>query len=326
LDTRWLQDFLALAEAGSFTRAAGRRNTSQAAFSRRIQSLEAWAGAALIDRGSFPPRLTAAGEQFRQHAAELLLKLAEARSEIDGRPVFGRDHVRVALPYVIASSLFSPWWREWTGESSATCALIHGNVLDLVGSLVSGAADIMICHETGQQPIHVDPERFDRLVLAADMFAPHASRGALAQGWSFPGSEARPVPLLMYSPAIYFARLADIVIEAAPAPLMGARVAESDMSDVLHAMAAADLGVAWLTASTVAAHGSVLTAVGGEGWRLPLSIVAFKARQQRRRSVTEIWRRMAEGTGQAGPSRAALPLSQSRGEARRVPNRPASKV
>lgn len=296
MDTRWLQDFLALAEARNFTRAAQLRNTSQAAFSRRIQSLEAWAGAALIDRGTFPVVLTAAGVQFRVHAGEVLAKLADARSEVDGRPVFGRDHVRVALPYVIATSLFSGWWRNWSSDGGTTCSLVHGNVLDLVGSLVSGASDIMICHETSQQPIHVDPDRFERLVLARDQLRPFASRAVLG-GFSFPGSEARPVPLLMYSPAIYFSRLVDLLIEAAPAPLAGTRVAESDMSDVLHAMALTGLGVAWLTSSTVAVRNAPetgdLVALGGDAWSLPLGVIAFKAKHQRKRSVQEVWTRMS---------------------------------
>ncbi len=292
MDTRWLQDFLTLAETRNFTRAAARRNTSQAAFSRRIQSLEAWAGAALIDRGTFPPALTAAGEQLKVHAAEVLGRLADARGEIEGRPVFGRDHVRVALPYVIATSLFSGWWRGWAAESGATCALLHGNVLDLAGLLVSGAADIMICHETAQQPVHLDPEGFERIVLGRDRLRPWASRAA-AGGFGFPGTEARPVPLLMYSPAIYFARLVDIMLEDAPSRLVGRRVAESDMSDVLHSLAASGQGVAWLTESTVAARRLDLVPLGGEGWSLPLGIVALKARAQRRRSVGAIWARMA---------------------------------
>ena len=61
MEIRWLQDFLAVAETGNFTRAAEQRNASQAAFSRRIQQLEAWVGAALIDRSIIPTRLTPAG-------------------------------------------------------------------------------------------------------------------------------------------------------------------------------------------------------------------------------------------------------------------------
>ena len=61
MELRWLQDFLMVAETGNFTRAAERRNTSQAAFSRRIKSLEAWLGFDLIDRSVYPTQLTAAG-------------------------------------------------------------------------------------------------------------------------------------------------------------------------------------------------------------------------------------------------------------------------
>ena len=54
MDTRWFQDFVTLAEVQNFTRAADMRNVSQAAFSRRIQALEQWLGAKLIDRAAFP--------------------------------------------------------------------------------------------------------------------------------------------------------------------------------------------------------------------------------------------------------------------------------
>jgi DNA-binding transcriptional LysR family regulator len=301
MDSRWLQDFLTLADTRNFTRAAARRNTSQAAFSRRIQSLEAWAGGALIDRGSFPPSLTLAGEHFRLQAAEILSKLAEARGEVQGKPGFGRAHVRIALPYVLATSAFSGWWREWANGGSS-CALAHGNVLDLVGLLVSGAADIMICHETAQLPVHLDRDGFERMVIGRDVLRPWAARAA-PTSWSFPGSDRQPVPMLMYTPAIYFARLVDIALETAPSPLVGARVAESDMADVLHEMAAAGLGVAWLTDGTVQARGDRLRPLGGPAWTLPLTIVAFRSRGSRKRSVADIWDAMAAGRMDAGGPR-----------------------
>ena len=43
----WLEDFLALAEALNFSRAAEARHVTQPAFSRRIRALEGWIGAAL---------------------------------------------------------------------------------------------------------------------------------------------------------------------------------------------------------------------------------------------------------------------------------------
>jgi DNA-binding transcriptional LysR family regulator len=290
MDSRWLQDFLALAETRNFTRAAARRNTSQAAFSRRIQALEAWLGGALIDRASYPPALTPVGEHFRLQAAEILSRLADARGEVQGRPGFGRSHVRFALPYVLATARFGGWWKAWS-RGGMSCALAHGNVLDLVGLLVNGSADIMICHETAQQPVQLDRDSVERLVLGQDMLGPWCAADVPLAA-SFPGSERHPTPLLMYTPAIYFARLVDIAIEAAPAAVHGVRVAESDMSDVLHQMAASGLGVAWLTDSTVTARGGELRPVGGAGWRLPLQIVAFCARGARKRSVSEVWEAM----------------------------------
>ena len=86
MDTRWLQDFVTLSEVRNFTRAAELRNLSQAAFSRRIQSLEQWLGARLIDRNAYPTQLTDAGERFRAIAIELINQLAEARADIGGAP------------------------------------------------------------------------------------------------------------------------------------------------------------------------------------------------------------------------------------------------
>ncbi|MGL4636938.1 MAG: LysR family transcriptional regulator [Beijerinckiaceae bacterium] len=296
MDTRWLQDFLTLAETRNFTRAASRRNASQAAFSRRIQSLEAWAGTALIDRSEYPPILTQSGEQFRVHAGEVLARLMDARGELDGRPVFGRDHVRIALPYLISTALFPKWWKAWSAKTRLSCSLLHGNVHDLTTSLVSGAADIMICHETAQQPVHLDPSEFERLTIGTDVLRPWMSANpATSPQFHFPGREGRPVPLLMYSPGVYFARLVDLIIESAAKPLNGVRLLETDMADALHAVALEGQGVAWLTQSTVSAHGNQLVAAGGDEWSMPLTINAFRLKKSRNVAVSRLWDNLAAG-------------------------------
>jgi hypothetical protein len=38
---------------------------------------------------------------------------------------------------------------------------------------------------------------------------------------SLPGKASHPVPLLMYSPGVYFARLVDLILENAPMPACG---------------------------------------------------------------------------------------------------------
>ncbi len=81
MDTKWLEDFVSLAETRSFSRSAQLRHVTQPAFSRRIQSLEAWAGVALVDRSSYPTRLTPAGTTFYAQAVDILNSLQSSRAQ-----------------------------------------------------------------------------------------------------------------------------------------------------------------------------------------------------------------------------------------------------
>ena len=82
METKWLEDFVSLAETRSFSRSAQLRHVTQPAFSRRIQSLEAWAGVDLVDRSSYPTRLTPAGKALYDRALEMLQLLHSTRAMV----------------------------------------------------------------------------------------------------------------------------------------------------------------------------------------------------------------------------------------------------
>jgi DNA-binding transcriptional LysR family regulator len=86
METKWLEDFVSLAETRSFSRSAQLRHVTQPAFSRRIQSLEAWAGTDLVDRSSYPTRLTPAGETLYDQSLEMLQALQSTRAMLRGTP------------------------------------------------------------------------------------------------------------------------------------------------------------------------------------------------------------------------------------------------
>ncbi|HEY8566869.1 MAG TPA: LysR family transcriptional regulator [Beijerinckiaceae bacterium] len=300
MDVRWLQDFLTVAETGNFTKAALARNASQAAFSRRIQSLEAWLGVALIDRSTFPTRLTPEGEQFRHHAGEILRQVVDARTELSGAPNPRREHVRVALPFVLATARLPHWWERWSPDGTLSCTTVLGNVHDLFSALVSGDADLLVCFHTAQQPIHLDPERYDRLAIEPERLRPYAAP-SLAQALAWPGRPERPVPLLSYTPGVSFARFVDLVIETAPERLHGVTVLESDMADVLRDMAIAGRGVAFLPESTAAGGTGPLVALGGEPWSLDLQVIAFRDRANQKPAVERLWTRLVKKEVDAKP-------------------------
>ena len=80
METKWLEDFVSLAETRSFSRSAQLRHVTQPAFSRRIQSLEAWAGTDLVDRSSYPTQLTPAGQILYVQALDFLQSLQNTRA------------------------------------------------------------------------------------------------------------------------------------------------------------------------------------------------------------------------------------------------------
>src|SRR6186713_618879 len=82
LDPLWLRSFIAIAQAGSVTRAAGRVNRTQSAVSTHLQQLEASVGARLVQRSTRALALTAEGERFLPHARRLIDLQEEARAAV----------------------------------------------------------------------------------------------------------------------------------------------------------------------------------------------------------------------------------------------------
>lgn len=100
-----LEDFLAVAESGSLTAAAARRNITVSGLSRRLASLENWAGCALIHRERRPVELTAAGVLFHDVAANIVASLNEAKSAL-GREETTDSVLTFVLPHTLRDVFF----------------------------------------------------------------------------------------------------------------------------------------------------------------------------------------------------------------------------
>jgi LysR family transcriptional regulator, hypochlorite-specific transcription factor HypT len=296
MDTRWFQDFVTLAEVRNFTRAAQIRNVSQAAFSRRVQALEYWLGAKLIDRTAFPTRLTDAGERFRNVAVGLLSQIADAKADIGEVP--SRNHLRIAVPYALATTRLPEWWKSWSTHPTMSCSIEVGNVHDTVSALNAGSVDLLICFQQLSHPIELDRARFDRHDIGTEYVRPYTSKVALSAGQiTMPGTAAQPVPLLMYSPTVYFARVVDTAIEDSSRKLFGFRMFEVEMSDVLADLARQGFGVAWLPDSSLRRAGlNDLVAVGDGHWDIEVCIAAYRANSNVRAAVSQVWERILQTT------------------------------
>ncbi|MFF3484486.1 LysR family transcriptional regulator [Streptomyces sp. NPDC002701] len=81
-ETDALRLLVAVAETGSFTRAAAQLNYTQSAVSRRIAALEQQAGGPLFERLPRGVRLNPAGRALHRHAVEVLDRLSRAEREL----------------------------------------------------------------------------------------------------------------------------------------------------------------------------------------------------------------------------------------------------
>lgn len=107
-----MADFVALAEHGSFSRAASARNVTQPAFSRRIQSLEQSMGMVLVDRSTTPITLTTAGKRFLDHARRIVALSQTAASDMRHLATNMPDAVHVLTSNSLASSFFPSWYKK----------------------------------------------------------------------------------------------------------------------------------------------------------------------------------------------------------------------
>jgi len=105
VETKWLEDFVSLAETRSFSRSAQLRHVTQPAFSRRIQALEAWVGVDLVDRSAYPTRLTPAGQAFHAQALEVLDSLQAARNMMRAHQPAGQDTIEFAKAVKVAEAV-----------------------------------------------------------------------------------------------------------------------------------------------------------------------------------------------------------------------------
>ena len=253
METKWLEDFVSLAETRSFSRSAQLRHVTQPAFSRRIQALEAWAGADLVDRSSYPTRLTPAGETLYAQSLEMLQALHNTRAMLRGHATAGQDVIEFAVPHTLAFTFFPAWLstlREQFGPIKTR--LIAMNVHDAAMRLVEGSCDVLIAYHHTSQPLQLDADRYEMVALGTETLAPWCKPDAHGEPlFRLPGRPTHPLPYLGYAPGAYLGRVTELLLKQSGTPLHLDRVYETDMAEGLKVMALEGHGIAFLPHSAV---------------------------------------------------------------------------
>jgi DNA-binding transcriptional LysR family regulator len=253
MEAKWLEDFLSVARTGNFSQSASEMHITQSAFSRRIKALEQWVGVALIDRSTYPTRLTPAGERFREAAREATAALLKTRQDLRQARDADRRLLRIAIQHSLAASFLAPWLAQLPlARDDLLVRATADNLHDCVRALEEGSVDLLVCYTHPELPLHLDAARYPSLPLASDALVPFSRpeslgrpRHALQPGT--PGS----VPWLAYSEGTFLARAAALALRPSERAPSLHPVVESALAEALRASAVAGLGVAWLPQSLV---------------------------------------------------------------------------
>lgn len=296
MDVTWLESLLALVECRSFTRAAESLHVSQPAFSRRIRSLEQWAGAELVDRSTFPVTLTEAGVKLRPWAAELVAGMETLRDEIRGSQLMPVEAVRIAISHTLATHYFAPWWTGITaGARDLTCVLLPSNNLEAYEALLHGGCEILVAYADPLHPMSAGDGELESMVIADDWLRPYSRRHQGRPLFELPGSAREPVPFVSHGSGAFLGRVTDRILSIERPHLRP--VVQSDLTAALAELVFSGAGVGWLPellGAKAVASGKVAP-VPGTMWRARLEIRLFRNRRRRFGArADQVWRRAGE--------------------------------
>jgi molybdate transport repressor ModE-like protein len=194
--------FVAVAEEGSFTRAAERAGVAQPSLSQQVKALETDLGAQLLHRGRARSGggrvgLTAAGETLLPVARRMLADAETARREIRELAALGRGRVRLGATPSLCTGLLPAVLAGYRSRYPGVDIMVHeGGSRDLQAELIQGGLDLALVIDArlGDDPeLATVPLLTEELVVISRHGDPAPTRRARMDI-----AELKDVPLVMF--------------------------------------------------------------------------------------------------------------------------------
>jgi DNA-binding transcriptional LysR family regulator len=159
MDIRQLEYVVAVAEEGSFTRAARRCHVAQSALSHQVARLERELGTKLFDRTSRSVHLSEAGSTLLPHAVKVLTDMSDARAALSRFAAVVAGRLRIGM----------------TQSASQTLDLVA-----TIGEYHQRYPGVALATESGPEPELIDAVSKRRLDIALAALPPGGNRSELA--------------------------------------------------------------------------------------------------------------------------------------------------
>jgi DNA-binding transcriptional LysR family regulator len=191
--------FVAVAEEGSFTRAAERAGVAQPSLSQQVKALETDLGALLVHRTRGKVGLTAAGETLLPVARRMLADAETARREIRELATLGRGRVRLGATPSLCTGLLPAVLADYRHRYPGIDIVVHeSGSRDLQDELIQGGLDLALVID---ERLDDDPELATVPLLTEELvvISRHEDPGPARRGL-LAIAELKDVPLVMFRP------------------------------------------------------------------------------------------------------------------------------
>ncbi|RDB43133.1 LysR family transcriptional regulator [Halomonas sp. DQ26W] len=293
LETKWLEDFVALASTRSFSASARQRHVTQPAFSRRIRSLEQAVGVTLVDRSTTPINLTPEGQLFLVTARNLVEQLNECLGHLRGVSM-----AREALDIVAAHSLALSFYPEWIsrlqeGLGELPTRLVAMNVGEAIHVLREGNCDLMLAYHDQYATMQLDAGVFPSFSIGQVNMLPVSLPDKRGKP-RFSLDSQDPIPYLSYTQGAFLGRSVRMLLKNDPLRLRLRTIYETAMAEGLKGMVLQGVGLAWIPDFCIRDElkNGRLVRAGDDKWDVPLEIRLYRCSLVHKPGVEKLWRQM----------------------------------
>jgi DNA-binding transcriptional LysR family regulator len=290
----WLKDVLTVAETGSFTEAAQRRNLTQSAFSRRIQLIEDYVGVELFDRTKKPIQLRPTTADQRNQVAHIAGMLEQLVDDLRRGDRMSGNRAVVASQHSLTTSLMPTLLKALhQDQPNLHVRLRSANLDECMALLLSRQADLSITYRTFGDMADVDETYLEVVNLGVEKLVPVFARSNL------PDLHAEiatgRLPTITYPGDVFFGQMFNrLVLPSLDERLQIVSKAETALTLAALELAKVGLGVAWLPIALVAEplNDKKLADLSDILGTAEIEIVASRLKGAKSQSETMVWDRL----------------------------------
>lgn len=294
MNLSWIDDFMALAATGNFSRAAEERHMTQPAFSRRIRALEEWLGADLFDRSSQPARVTEVGEWFRTVAQDLQSRVAGIPGEARAIAEASSTTLRFAATHALSFTFMPRWLHALEAHASMGQLQLMSDVQQKCEALLAqNQVHFMLAHGHPGVRGPLDEADFPSIVVGTDQLIPVSAPGEGGRPLhGLQGSKGSQVQWLGYSAESGIGRILKELKGPALDRMHVHQVLTAHLASVLRTMALDKRGLAWLPKLLVEDDLGVgrLVPAAPDDWRIDLQIRLYRQRGESGKAAEAFWK------------------------------------